>query len=515
MSHFTFIDIPDDEFDVPATRWERRRRIRRWVALVTSAVLAATLVAWGGTQLVTHRCRWLDFSLAKAGGECVGVTNEKAFLFDGANHDAAYADVLDKIATENRWVRAQWEQARHPYVRVALMMPMSSTAGSPFTPGQVLHSLQGAYTALYRANHTTDVRDPTPLVQLLLANEGSSQAQWRRVVAALVPMAGQEHPLVAVVGLGVSIPETAQAAGELGKKDIPTVGAVLSSNDIVADRLFRISPSNRDYATAIQHYLDDQSKLRPEQLRGFLLWDTNKDDNYVRDLRNAFEQQLSGYIQNRRASYVGQLKRSKSETAVLFARPVDEICQAQPDVIFFAGRVRDLIPFILSLADRSCGTDRRLTILTGATGLSAVEENQDVIPALKSGKIDLLHAASADASHWVQGVGRPPGFAGFLNMFRNRGFTDRSLRDGYAIMHHDAVLMAIWATRLVTEQGGAARPADTFRSMQDLKAVPGASGTLSFDDKPGGWPKGKPVPVVRIPADQSDLITPVYIAREG
>jgi hypothetical protein len=518
MSHFTFVDVPDDEFEVPATRWERRRRIRRWVALAAAAAVATTLVGWAGAQLVTHRCRWLDFSLTKTGGECVGVTAEKAFVFDAANHDPAYADVIHKIADENQWVRDQWEQpdprARRPYVRVALMMPMSSTPDSPLTPGVVLHSLQGAYTALYRANHRPGVRDNTPLVQLLLANIGSSQAQWRQVVAALAPMARQKHPLVAVVGLGVSIPETRLAAAELGKNGIPTVGAVLSGTDIVADRLFKVSPANPDYATALRQYLAAHPDLR----RGFLVWDSSSEDNHVRTLREALEQRLSDYIQSRRAPYIGRLKRSEGETPVLFARSVDAICQTQPDVVFFAGRVRDLPDFIRSLAHRPCGTARRLTIMTGSASVSSIEETKGAIDDLKSGNIDLLYAASTDAASWVRGAGQPPNhFAAFYQVFHDElGFADASLRDGYAIMHHDAVLMAVWATRLVTEQeGGAATPENTFAMMQDLShaAVPGASGTLSFDGQDKGWPTGKPVPVVRVPADGS-AITPVHITRD-
>jgi hypothetical protein len=517
MSHFTFVDVLDDEFEAPATRWERRRRIRRWVALAAAAAMTTTLVGWAGTQLVTHRCRWLDFSLSKAGDECVGVTAEKAFVFDAANHDPAYADVIHKIADENQWVRDQWEQpdprARRPYVRVALMMPMSSTPDSTYSPGVVLHSLQGAYTALRRANHGTGVRDNTPLVQLLLANIGSRQAQWRQVVAALAPMARQEHPLVAVVGLGVSIPEARLAAAELGKNSIPTVGA-LSGTDIVADRLFKVSPSNTDYVAALRQYLDTHRDLR----RGFLVWNKNNEDSHTRTLREALEQRLPNYIQGRQ-SYTGRLKRGEGETPGLFARPVDEICQAQADVVLFAGRPRDLPDLIRSLVDRYCGTGRRLTIMTGAIAVSSIEESHGAIENLKSGNIDLLHAASTDAANWVRGTGQPPDhFADFHRVFRDElGFADASLRDGYAIVHHDAVLMAVWATRLVTEQGGTATPANTFAMMQSLShagAVPGASGTLSFDDQRKGWPTGKPVPVVRVPADGSDPITPVYITRD-
>jgi hypothetical protein len=515
VSHFTFVDVPDNQFDVPATRWERRRRFRRWVALAVAAAVATTLVGWAGAQLVTHRCRWLDFSLAKAGSECVGVTAEKAFVFDAANHDAAYADVIHKIADENQWVRDQWEQpdprARRPYVRVALMMPMSSTPDSTYSPGVVLHSLQGAYTALRRANHGTGVRDNTPLVQLLLANIGSRQAQWRQVVAALAPMARQEHPLVAVVGLGVSIPETRLAAAELGKNGIPTVGGALSGTDIVADRLFKVSPANTDYATALRQYLDKHPKLR----RGFLVWDRNNEDSHPRTLREALEQRLPNYIQGRQ-SYTGRLTRSEGETPGLFARPVDEICHAQPDVVFFAGRSRDLPGFIRSLAHRYCGTSRRLTIMTGSTSVSSIEESEGAIENLKAGNIDLLHAGSTDAANWVRGTGQPPDhFADFYQVFHDElGFADASLRDGYAIVHHDAVLTAVWATRLVTEQGGPATPDNTSAMMQDLShagAVPGASGTLSFDDRRKGWPTGRPVPIVRVPADGSVPITPVYI----
>lgn len=73
-------------------------------------------------------------------------------------------------------------------------------------------------------------------------------------------------------------------------------------------------------------------------------------------------------------------------------------------------------------------------------------------------------------------------------------------------MHHDAVLTAIFATRIVTDLTGKTTPdhqdvLNEITNLHDASPIPAASGRLSFDDASHGWPHDKPVPLIRFPAD--------------
>lgn len=134
--------------------------------------------------------------------ECVGITEEKAYAFD-----PRLKGITDRIAQENRRVRAQWDQpasgkSRLPYIKVGVLMPMTESDTSALPIEEIRTSLEGAFVAQCRANacpelsttSATGIQGKTPLIQLVLANEGRSETHWKPVVEQLAGLVDDEHP---------------------------------------------------------------------------------------------------------------------------------------------------------------------------------------------------------------------------------------------------------------------------------------------------------------------------------
>ncbi|RLU87487.1 hypothetical protein CTZ27_22935 [Streptomyces griseocarneus] len=490
--------------------------------------LVVALIAGGTLWLLRpsdedHRCapgtpdlQWVG---SGADRECVGLMDETAYPFA-----PQLKDITERIAAENRRVRDQEKKQSAgdgdtaSYVKIALLTPLTESGTSALPIEEIRSSLEGAFTAQCRANAcpalsesaATGLQGRTPQIQLVLASEGRNQTYWRATVDRLVALTDGLHPLVAVAGMGVGVPETQSAADELGKHGIPSIGAVLTATDIVSEHLFKVSPSNTDYAKALRRRLE---RLPAEQRRGYLVFDS-RDDNFVRTMRKAYDDVFADFIDKRRVSYVGATGPRSEGVPRLFANAVRNICLTRTQLVFYAGRGRDLPDFVEALANRGqCGHDKPITIVTGSTG--AVQQAQEVMKLLKDSDITIQEASATSSEDWIGGVGAPKDFPAFHQGFHDLKFSDQELADGYAIMHHDAVLTAALATRIVVNETSVNDPRaqDVFHQItnfHDASTVPAASGTLSFDDASRGWPHNKPVPIIQVPAGSGSPEPPYY-----
>ncbi|GIE86224.1 ABC transporter substrate-binding protein [Actinoplanes regularis] len=457
------------------------------------------------------------------GPECVGWLIDDDYRFGST--DTEVNDVLGRIVQEN--IRVRDDPAARPYVRIGLLMPMTATQGSALAAAEIRNSLQGAYAAQVQANTDgpTALGDARPWFQLVLINEATDQSGWRTAVDALVPLTGGAHPLVAVTGLGISIPATAEAGKRLGELRIPSIGSVVTADDMTAgDWMFKVSPSNRQYAAALDGYLDSLDTRKP--VTGFLVWDRNP-DNYVATLRTALigEFGVDYNLDQHNQGFNGS-KPPHDGTPQLFTPIVRDICAVDPDIIFYSGRDRDLRAFVEALGHRGqCQRKvRPILLATGATGLTITERQID------AAQVGILDAASTDLAGWRRNVaGTPAEYAAFAKQFAGLGFPDKSLDSGYAIMQRDAVVAAIWATRrdiaAKTAANGGRADADRltettngadvrnalFSSANDT--VPAASGRFYFREKPGNdlWPLGRPVPVIRFGKAATALPAPALL----
>jgi hypothetical protein len=302
----------------------------------------------------------------------------------------------------------------------------------------------------------------------------------------------------------VSIPATKEVAKALSTLGIPAIGGVLTATDLSTPGLFQVSPSNEDYVTALQSYLSG----RPELKTAVLAYDTTN-DNYVASLRTAFERpDLVSYINGRVKGFDGSLGARKATSAV-FDGVKENVCLSNADMVFYAGRDRDLSPLVAQLANRQqCDHHKPVVILTGSTGLNLLDDTAK--QAMTKTQITLIDASSSDPVGWLRSPNAPAGYEPFHRVFV-RDFAEQELGDGYAIGHHDALATVAWAVRRFARQAANRIPSgqNLLTQIANLNdrplAVPAAGGTLTFDGSGKGWPHGKVVALIQVPGDNASL----------
>lgn len=486
-----------DWIELPAAPAARRRRRRRWIGLGIVVIVLAASAVWFATVAI-RTCGSLGSGVYEVDGECVGVT-DGSYVFD-----TAFEEVQEKIARENARVR----ENSSSYVTVALLDPLTPTQMSALPAEQVRNRLEGAYTALRRVNSTSVAGDSSPQIQLVLANQGSTENhQWQRVLGQLVEMTEQENPLVAVIGLGVSTEQTRRRAEDLSRHGIPMVGAVLTADGLDYDNipgLIKTSPSNRHYVEALRGYVN-----RAGLNSAIMVRDSNSAsgmDLFTQTLEDEFDKQMEDIIKFEPQQFTGVAIPTDADPG-LFANVREAICASDGlQAVLYAGREVDLGGFLESLKYRSCRRTQPLIILTAGSDLGAVLRGRE--QELGKANLTVVFAGTVDAEGWGQNApGTPEDYEDFLSKFQEQGFDPGHLDDAGAIMMHDALLTAARAVRLAAPEGSASSPTarDVSRELTNLNGtlytVRGASGTLSFSSRPpgAGNPLGKPVPVLQYP----------------
>lgn len=486
----------------------RRRQRRRVMTLVgTGLGLLALLAIYLVVVAVPHvRCGSPFDGIRMQDGECVGVT-DGSFVFH-----PRLAEVQADIKRENDLAAAKAEDEGTPIVKIGLLMPITATEGSALNIDTVRSSLQGAYVALHRANQHRDLGAPQPLFQLLLANEGSVQQGWEFAVSQLAGMTDDDIPLVAVAGQAIGTENTRRAAEQLSAQRIPVITGSSTADDLDnahVENLLRAAPSNTDFVTAMRSYLDNREQNDLES--GILVYDDVAHDTFVSTLREAYVTQLGDYIQFSDQPFPGQsLERSGLD---VFHPVTQNICQVEPDMVFFAGRAPDAEIFIEALSQRVC-RDRSIAVLFAEIGL--YPRDPEVERLLEAGNITLLHATGSDPG-WARGEkAAPEGFADFYEHYQV--LVDRdptTLDNGYAITYHDSLAIAITATRITRRYDASAPSAEEVTNslllLNSEHAVRGASGTLSFNRNRDGNPGGKFVPIVALPSSEEFAETETYV----
>jgi hypothetical protein len=469
------------------------------------AVVGVLLVpaGWFGVTTALHACGGLGSGVTRVDDECIGVTD--GFYVFGP----AYADVEAKIARENKRVVEEVRKSGDKPVRavtVALFLPMTVDETSPIDVEEVRHQMEGAYTAQWRVNRAPIAGDPDPLIRLVLANEGSHHQQWAPVVDQLASMRNADAPLVGVIGLGVSIDETRDAAQRLSEENIPMVATLATADSLNYQDypgFVRVVPSNYDQVVALRKYLD-QKRIDS----AILVQDTNR-DLFVESLTNNFTTLLGDLILYPTQAFSGKSTPAEA-TANIFAPVTSNICGAQPlpQVVLFAGRKIDLPSFLLSLEARTC-RETPITVATVGSDTAALADEPALEETrLREANIVVALATSADPLSWEVGrANRPDGFIEFLSSFDDLFGAKDQLTDGEAILTYDALLTVARAIRLAAESkpaGVVPSSADVTAQMPNLNtlhSISGAGGTLSFRarGKDTGNPCGKPVPMLELP----------------
>lgn len=499
--------------DTGGRDWKRVLLLGAAVALVVTLV-ATTVALWD-----RFTCGGPDSGVREIDGQCVGVTDD-AHVF----HED-FADIQGLIARENERVREEKDDGT-PVVRIAFLGTLTFDGVSPMDPERMLRSLEGAYTAVRRANDTRNFGDQTPQIQLFLANVGGQQRQWEPVVDDLVDMSQDEdRPLVAVTGMGVSIQSTRDIAKRLDGHEIPMVSSALTADGLshgpaglddsgtdeapALPGVVRVAPSNNEYVKALDAHLDTLS----EPVRALIVHDKTEPDLFVSTLYRAYREHLDDHIDGDTQQYDGTTV-GDAPVRGLFQDVAQNVCVARVNTIFFAGRAPDLDEFIAALDSGTCQFDEPLRILFTVTGLSIIND-EETMALLKENNISLVYASGTDtrwetASDTSNAV--PPNYARFRDAYL--AYVPQAdvsgLANGYALVNHDAVAVAASAVRMTNELGGEAitPTAREVRSrlmlLNSAHAVEAGGGRLTYSPEGGGEATGRYVPIVELPMTDTE-----------
>lgn len=479
------------------------------------------------------------------GEECVGVadpTAESPAFEPGADGpDKRIADLVRKVAQENKRVRDRWEEpedtGREPYVQIALMLPFNSSKSSAMTPEVVEHSLAGALTAQINANQLQGGIN----YQLLLTNIGRHLSEWEPGVETLAGLTTAREPveadtpLIGAIGLPNSEQDTQDLADALSAADIPAVSGVLSSPEISADKFFKAAPSNREAVAALADYLD----AHPGSKSGYLVWDMREEDNYVTNIRESMREVFGEEyrLENRNSSFIGSQGDDYRGAPQRFSPAARGICRLEADTVFYAGRDSDLPHLITQLSDEpECDDfDAGIRILRVATGLPDGLTGPQVTEDMAETRVVTVGASATDAPSWRAGDGSGERFATFAQGFEKvSGLPGEALNDGWAIMHHDAFAVvaraaetALTDLRPPGKGGGDRLPSklDVYNTITNMKVVAGAdscqdcvsgaSGQFGFDVEKDNWPVCKPVPIIEYPRPEGADRPRLYRTFQG
>ncbi|MGW5876770.1 hypothetical protein ACWFMI_09520 [Nocardiopsis terrae] len=503
---------------------------RRALLLGSAAALAVTLVVTTVALWDRFTCGGPGNGVRETGGQCVGVTDGSHVFHED------FTDVQELIRQENERVDALPDST--PVVRIAFLGILTFDRVSPMDPERMRRSLEGAYTAVMRANHTRDFADPTPQIQLVLANIGSQQRQWEPVVDELVAMSRDEdRPLVAVTGMGVSIQSTREAAARLNENDIPMVSSALTADGLAhgpgglddagaegepaLPGVIRVLPSNTEYVRALDAYLDGLS----EPVRALIVHDRTEPDLFVSTLYEAYQEQLHDHIDGSTQQYDGTTV-GDAPVSGLFHDVTQNVCGAGVDTILFAGRSPDLDEFLVALASNRCGGSRPLRILFVATGLSVLGD-EETMALLAENDISLVYASGTD-TRWETAAPAsdavPPGYPDFRDAYLEYAPAARvdGLGNGYALVTHDAVAVAAHAVRMTNglgAEGSTPTPAEVRARMMLLNSahdVRAGGGTLTYSPEGAGEATGRYVPIVELPmTDGEEPLPDPHVVGDG
>ncbi len=433
---------------------------------------------------------------------CIGIDIDSGALA----HGDRLADLETKTAALNANVKGG------DFGTIVLLMNMTPDPNSDSVAFLSLrHQIEGAITAVWRADNQTVAGGTTPPIKLMLANFGAGANYWQDAVDAITAQQNGQH-IVAVTGIGQSLDNTRQAVNALSEAGIVTVGAAVTADnmnqwpdDIRIRDFFRVASTNTDMATTAVAYAASHHYART-----MLVKDTNDTDSYASTLGTAFTNAYTTRYHTA-VPYVepylspdGPLSTMSREQymANQFAGMHADICQDKPDLFYFAGRGTDLAAFLTSLAQGgACG----LTSVTVMSGDDATSLEGAPLPNFGDLKVTVLYTSESSGTEWQgfpNGSDQVQNYNQFSEAFGRNGFAPADLQDGDAAISHDAVLSAATAARLdpvaTTNPGTVAA---SFLRFACRRTIPGASGDIAFDQN--GNPVDKAMPIMRVQSDGS------------
>jgi hypothetical protein len=316
--------------------------------------------------------------------------------------------------------------------------------------------------------------------------------------------------VVAVVGMGLSDQQSANAAEVLAAHGVPMVADLITAEGFdqggsrVDQPVFtRCDPGAtypRGVGQAFFYRLSFRNAVQINRLRDyaagkfgkrldFVLTPTTIGDPYTCTALPLLHRQFAGAVQEVR------FDPADATTVGLSVRPI--CARDKPVSVFYAARARDLARFLDSIQQESDSGQCRspaITVLStsDAVRLRARETDPSLerlrtvalnSQVLRSGKVRLVYTPLADPD--VLGAAGGTGYAQLREVFTGIGFDPVDLLDGWAIEAYDALTTVATAVSTLSAEQPVTRSQVNSAIggfFAGGRSVPGASGGITFDN---------------------------------
>jgi len=404
--------------------------------------------------------------------------------------DQVMLTVEHDIEAENHNVTA-----RGRYESVVLMDPFTFQPGGTVSRQRMDDELIGGYLAQRAANQVPGGTG----IQLLLANEGTSDQEFAGQAVQQVESHEAADRIVAVVGMGLSLKSTQDAATALAADEMAMFGAVTTADQFNGNNyqgfFFQVVPDVSDQVHALSQYLSGQLPSRGSGQFVALVSDAAATDIYSKNLMNDFKTALVSQARVQPYSFTPDA----SGAATQYATITQDVC-GQPEVkgvkprpfVLYAGRAAALPDLIQQFQQSAACAGETVTIVTGsdANGLLSTVTGPQPGQAGATVQVDFSDIEDVSALS--------PGYCGDSAAYLTGTEKGDARGDEWAMATFNAVISAGNAiirsglsaakTEVATSAGGPSRAGD----------LPGATGQgaasrLSFTS--GGQLKNAAIPV--------------------
>jgi ABC-type branched-subunit amino acid transport system substrate-binding protein len=294
----------------------------------------------------------------------------------------------------------------------------------------------------------------------------------------------------------------------LSDKRIPMVASTATADSLAGiPGLLRPAPTNKRQARAAAAYAKDSGYHT-----ALLVQDVNKKDTYPTTLADAFVQGFED-ADHRVLRPLMNYDSDLGNVDAAFALQLANICAVPTDIVYFAGRGRDLAAFVGQMANRLC-QDRPVHILTGDDNVPTELLRDQTYKRGLAANVDVVYTDLADPKAWAADKQQPQAERKFMDSAVARflgdarspetcfvcAFGESSLIDDDSILSYDAVYTATTAMQRAASlskngEVDANMVLQTFMSFNRQNSILGASGTLSYDNS--GEASDKVVPLMK------------------
>ena len=272
---------------------------------------------------------------------------------------------------ENEIATANARATAGAYYSVVLLDPVTYSTSSTVSQSRMRDELQGAYLALAAANATVARKRAGVAIQLLLANEGTSDEEGESEAVQQIGSLEGPDRIVAVAGMGLSTLKTENAANALSQVSMPMFGAVTTGDTFDGNYyqgFFQIVP---DVEAQVSTLVSRLGLTGPQPVA--LISSDKTGDIYSNDLKSDFTTAL-GYSPTYPPP-LGAFSYDPATAEQQFANYATDICQQSKQAVqapstsltvLYAGREASLPALVGQFQQASVCARRSVTIVTGS-----------------------------------------------------------------------------------------------------------------------------------------------------